>query len=242
MFGETRRPRASGEMERSTVPYPNGGSTGPPAGSANPQWQGGSRGAATIVIPSRFMKIRNVGKLNIVNDAAHSRSLFESIMMPELISALRDWTEAAGGGVLVGTAALSFHVRPRMSHDIDFLFIDDADIPTAIPGFSRISPVRLRHNRTGVEVTVVTPDAIQIPLEVAEEVDRMAIVSDGVRVVSESGLVALKLFRRSRQDEADIVASVKTDRVDLSTFPLSAERMAAFRELVEAAKTDPHPA
>src|SRR5207302_5181527 len=87
-----------------------------------------------------FMKIRNVGKMNIVNDTAHSRSLFESIMMPELISALRDWTEAAGGGVLVGTAALSFHVRPRMSRDIDFLFIDDTDIPTAVPGYSRISP------------------------------------------------------------------------------------------------------
>jgi hypothetical protein len=68
----------------------------------------------------------------------------------------------------IGTAALSFHVRPRMSHDFDFLFIDDTEIPTAVPGYSRISRVRLRHNRTGVEVTVVTPDAIQVPIEVAD--------------------------------------------------------------------------
>ncbi len=188
-----------------------------------------------------FMKIRNAGKMNIVNDAAHSRSLFESIMMPELISVLRDWTEAAGGGVLIGTAALSFHVRPRISHDIDFLFINDNDIPTAIPGYCRISPLRFRYNRTGVEVSVVTPDAIHVPLEVAEEVARTAMASDGVQVASESGLVALQLFRSSRQDEADIVALLKTGRVDLSSFPLSSALLSPFQELVEVAATDPHP-
>jgi len=31
-------------------------------------------------LPDSFMKLRNVGKMNILNDAAHSRSLFESIM------------------------------------------------------------------------------------------------------------------------------------------------------------------
>ncbi|MGC2415660.1 MAG: hypothetical protein WA459_23550 [Stellaceae bacterium] len=67
------------------------------------------------------------------------------------------------------------------------------------------------------------------------------IVSDGVSVASETGLVALKLFPRSRQDEADIVALIKTGRVDLSGFPLTAEIMPAFRELVDAAATDPHP-
>jgi hypothetical protein len=66
-------------------------------------------------------------------------------------------------------------------------------------------------------------------------------MSDGVRVASESGLVVIKLFRLSRQDEADIVALIKTDRVDVSGFPLPAEKMAAFRMLVEAAATDTHP-
>jgi len=53
--------------------------------------------------------------------------------------------------------------------------------------------------------------------------------------------VALRLLRRSRQDEADIVALIKTERVDLTDFPLPAEKMSAFRKLVEAAATDPHP-
>lgn len=98
-----------------------------------------------------------------------------------------------------------------------------------------------RHDRTGVDVNAVTPAAIQVPLEVAEEVARTAIMNDSVRVASESGLVALKLFRQSRQDEADIVALVKTGRADLSSFRLAPEKMSAFRDLVEVAATDPHP-
>lgn len=79
------------------------------------------------------------------------------------------------------------------------------------------------------------------PIEIAEEMALTAIVSDGVQVASEAGLVALKVFRRSRQDEADIIALIKTGRVDLSGFPLPPEIMSAFRELVEAAAMDPHP-
>lgn len=126
------------------------------------------------------MVIRNVRKMNTVNDAGHSRSLIESLMMPEVISALRDWTEAAAGEVLIGAAALSFHVRPRMTQDLDFLFLDGTT--NTVPGYSWISPVLFRHDRTGVEVNALTPAAIQVPLEVAEEVARTAMASDDVRV------------------------------------------------------------
>jgi hypothetical protein len=86
-----------------------------------------------------------------------------------------------------------------------------------------------------------TQAAINIPAEVADEVVLTAIMSDAARVASESGLVALKPFRRSRQDEADIIGLIKTGRVDLSVFPLSAKKMSAFRELVEVAQNGPHP-
>jgi hypothetical protein len=187
------------------------------------------------------MKVRNVGQMNTINDAAHSRSLIDSLMMPELISALTNWSRAGRGGVLIGGAALSFHVRPRMTQDIDILFLGDTRIPETVPGFSRISRAMFRHEQTGVEVNVVTPSEIQVPPEVAEEVAGTALVSDGVRVASEGALVALKLFRLSYQDRADIVALIKTGRVDLLSFPLPAEIMSAFRELLEAAATDPHP-
>jgi hypothetical protein len=187
------------------------------------------------------MKIRNVGEMNIVNDAAHSRSLFASIMMPELISALTAWIEAGGGGVLIGSAALSFHARPRFTQDIDFLFLDETTIPHSVSGYCRNQRGLYWHDESGVEVHIVTPAAIKVPLDVAEEIARTAIESDGLRVASESGLVALKLFRSSLQDQADIVALLKTGRVDLSSFPLVAEKMSAFRELVAVAAADPHP-
>jgi hypothetical protein len=187
------------------------------------------------------MKLRNISAMNRINDAAHSRSLIDSIMIHELIVALRDWTKADAGGALIGAVALSFHVRPRMTQDLDFLFLDETSAPDQVSGFSRITPVLFRHDRTGVDVNVLTPSAIRAPMEVAQEVARTAIVSDGVPVASERGLVALKLFRSSFQDRADIVALIKTGRVEFSGFRLSIEQMSAFRELVDAAATDRHP-
>ncbi len=187
------------------------------------------------------MKIRNVGALNSLNNAAHSRSLIDSIMMPEVISALRDWAKVGAGGVLVGTAALCFHVRPRMTQELEFLFLAEIDVPSILPGFDRIRPALFRHREAGVEVKIVTPATIEITIDVAQAVVRTATVSDGVRVASENGLVALKLFRLSRQDEADVIALLKTVRVDLLGFKLPPEGMAAFQTLVGIAATDPHP-
>src|SRR6266851_2667929 len=120
------------------------------------------------------MIIRNVVVMNSVNDPLHSRSLFESIMMLELISALRDWVATSGGGVLIGVAALSFHVRPRMTQELEFLFLDDKTVPDAVSGFSRIRPTLFRHTETAVEVNVVAPAALGVPMEIAKEVARTA--------------------------------------------------------------------
>jgi hypothetical protein len=82
--------------------------------------------------------------------------------------------------------------------------------------------VLFRDIRTGVEVNVVTPAAIHVPVEVAEEVARTTMLSDDVQVASEAGLVALKLVRLSYQDQAHIVAIIKTGGIDLSGFLCSA--------------------
>jgi hypothetical protein len=128
-----------------------------------------------------------------------------------------------------------------MTQDLDFLFLDNAAVRDTVSGSDQIDPALLRPHGSGIEVTLVTPAAMCVPPQVADEVARTAIVSDGLQVASESGLVALKLFRLSYQDKADIVALIKTGRVGLSGFSLPAEKMAAFRELVETAATDPHP-
>jgi hypothetical protein len=212
--------------------------------------------------------------MQTINDG--TRSLIESIMMPEVITALRNWAKAKAPSVLIGALALSYYVKPRFTQDIDFLFAKDADVPDSVPGFTRSSDLskarpagkartssaenlwfgksyppsadaRLGlakgfcHRRTGVEVNVITASSSNVPKEIVEQVIRSTTASNGIRVASAAGLVALKLFRFSAQDRADIVALSETRRVDLSGLPLPPEKLAAFEALVSEAKTDPHP-
>ncbi len=130
----------------------------------------------------------------------------------------------------------------RVSHRTSISYFSTA--PRHLPWSPDLTGSRPRcfgTPNTGVEVNVASPNAISVPTDIAKEVARTAMVSDGIRVASESGLVALKLFRKSYYDQGDIVALIKTGRVDLSGFPLAPENMAAFWELVEDAKTDPRP-
>jgi len=161
--------------------------------------------------------------------------------MPELIAALREWANSGSGGVLIGGLGLSYHVRPRFTQDIDFLFLEPTDAPEAIPGFYRTTSGIFEHLRTHVQVNIVSPSSMSVPEEIAEQVIVAATRSNRIRVATPSGLVALKLFRFSAQDCADIIALIKTGRVDLSGFPLPPEKLVAFDALVSEAKTDPHP-
>jgi hypothetical protein len=52
------------------------------------------------------------------------------------------------------------------------LFLDEAAIPDAAPGFNRISPTLFRHDATGIDVNVQTPAGIGVPKEIAEQVAR----------------------------------------------------------------------
>jgi hypothetical protein len=121
---------------------------------------------------------------------------------------------------------------------MDFLFLEPSDVPDGVDGFSRIGSC-FQHDRTRIAVDIFTPFSINIPRDVAEQVMGKVVLSDRIRVASASGLVALKLFRSSMQDKADIVALVKTGHVDLSGWPVSSEMLAAFEALVEVARTDP---
>ncbi len=51
-----------------------------------------------------------------------------------------------------------------------------------------------------------TPASLSIPLDVARETVRTALVDDGVKIASPSRLVTLKLYRLNSQDKADIAA------------------------------------
>lgn len=186
------------------------------------------------------MRLREITKMRTANDG--TRTLFESTMMPELTAALRDWQRAHTKGVLIGGLALSYHVRPRMTQDLDFLFLSSSDIPEKVPGFRRTRPHAFQHNKTHVEIELVTPDFVNVPREVAQKVFDTATVSNGIRVASATGLVALKLYRLSFQDKADIVALINSGLVsDLSEFGLPSDKMVSFEKLAAEAQDDPHP-
>lgn len=65
-----------------------------------------------------------------------------------------------------------------------------------------------------------------------------AVVHEGVKIVSPSGLIALKLGRLSFQDKADIVALINCCEIDLSEYPLSDDQLQSYEELVIEAKKD----
>lgn len=189
---------------------------------------------------SYILRLRKITKMKTSNDG--NRTLYESIMMPELVSTLKDWKKIDAKAVLIGGLALSYHVRPRMTQDLDFMFLSSEDIPDKVSGFKRIRPHAFQHNKTHVEIKLITPDFVNVPKKVVQNVFDTSIESDGINISSVSGLVALKLFRLSFQDKADIVALINSGKnIDLTNFELPSEKMNQFYDLVRDAKNDLQP-
>jgi hypothetical protein len=157
------------------------------------------------------------------------------------LTKLKSAPSGQAAGVLIGGLGLSYHCKPRYTSEIDLLFLEPADVPDALPGFARTTGGGFCHDRTRVQVNIATPSSIGVPQDVVEQVFLRGTLSNRLRVATPSGLVAIKLFGRRRvQDDADIVALVKTGRVDFSGWPLAPAMLAAFDGWVEIAKTDPH--
>ena len=184
------------------------------------------------------MKLRDLKKMQSHNDG--TRSLFESILVPEILSAFNDWKKSADTTkfVLIGGIALSFYVKPRYTEDIDVLFLAPADIPSDVKGFKHHRTGAFQHNKTHVEIEVVTPGVINIPQKVAQAVFSSAVTSDGLQVASAEGLIALKLFRFNRQDQADIeqLIAYKQSKVDLSVYNLPVECLDRYQSIIQTMK------
>lgn len=170
---------------------------------------------------------------NTANDEQLSRPLLESVIVPEITAAIKDWIGADVPGILIGGLALSFYGKPRYTADIDVLFVSDQDVPDDIPGFKRIRSHAFQHNKTHVEVEVLSARFLGIPDGLVKQVVNTAVESNGMKVASRSGLVALKLQRGELQDQADIDQLVKTGDVDLTPYSewLTDEQMAAFEKI-----------
>lgn len=181
------------------------------------------------------MRLRDLTKTRTINYG--HRTLMESVLYPEVVEALGQMRRNRwlASGVLIGDIALSFHVKPRTTQDIDVLFLTPESVPATIEGFRRHRNNAFEHIQTGVEVEVVTPTSINVSASLARAVFDTAIINDGIRVASASGIVALKLQRLHAIDEADIIQLIQTGSVDLSSFPLAADRLAEFARLKDRA-------
>jgi len=141
-------------------------------------------------------------KLNQSN--SNDRSLFESVVANEVLLALQDWTKISSNGVLIGGLALSYHIKPRHTQDIDMIYLTGDDIPETVTGFRKIRNHEFQHNQTHVEVEVLPANFIDQPQELVNRVIRTSLKINNTNIASANGLVALKLGRFSRQDQADI--------------------------------------
>jgi len=178
------------------------------------------------------MQLRDLIKMTGPNDGR--RTLAESIMVPELVVALRGWiADAANCGVLIGGVALSYYVKPRTTQVIDVLFLSGDEIPERVVGFKKTRASAFQHDHTHVEIEAITPQLVNADPALIARVIETAQPHDGIAVASPAGLVAMKLGRLSLVDRADVGLLIKYGVRDVSQFPLGAAQRRAFEELIE---------
>jgi len=180
------------------------------------------------------MRLRDLFSSNFINDG--SRSLFESILVPEVEKAFRTWKLNVDSSlyVLIGGVALSFYTKPRTTTDIDTLFGSSADIPKLIPNFKRHRSQAFQHNDTHVEIEVLTPENINVPKNIVDAIIKNANIIDGIRIATPSGLIVSKLGRFKLQDQADIEALVHSGGdIDLTPYDIPQEWQDRFDALLK---------
>lgn len=184
------------------------------------------------------MRLRDLIKMNGPNDG--TRTLFESVLPNEILVALRDWSQKVSEPVLIGGIALSYYTKPRATDDLDYLFLSDERIPPKVTKFKRVRDHAFHHEKTHVEIEVLTPSFLGISEDLVKQVYATAKVSDKVLVASPEGLVALKLQRGELQDYADIVALLKVLEINLNDWMdhLTDEQTKKFEELVMIAEKE----
>ena len=99
------------------------------------------------------------------------RTILESVMVPEIVSATRDWFYNNSDAILIGGLALSYWAKPRETGDIDVLFQSDAHIPATVAKFNRHRAHAFEHNDTGVEVEVLIYNKLSLKLGRSSPVD-----------------------------------------------------------------------
>jgi hypothetical protein len=173
--------------------------------------------------------LRNLSYASL--DSRGQHSIFKVVLSNEVEAALRDWP-IFKDAVLIGGLAVSFYTRPRVTTDADFLFISESSLPDFAEDFKKVRPHAFRHNRTHVEIEVLTPSFLSMPDSRAKQILRTSVLSEGIRVASAEGVVCSKLLRWSRRDQADISEIMNAVSGDLTTWSLSSLEKQRVQELL----------
>ena len=103
--------------------------------------------------------------------------------------------------------------------------------------FHQIGPHALEHKSTGIEIETLTPEFLKIDQQIVDTAIRSAEMSDGIRVLSREGLVALKLMRANNRDKGDIEAIIQAGGpVSLDEYKLTSEQRQVYQALAEIVK------
>ena len=161
-------------------------------------------------------RFRDLSKMNYSNDG--TRTLIESIIVPEICSALNDIKyNKLENYCIIGGLALSYYVKPRMTIDIDILFLDLSDIPDRLNNFKK-------HRKSAFQF-------IDIPYDIAKKIIKSSNKVEDFNIASPSGLVVSKLFRFSRQDQADIENLIIECDIDISEYNLSEIEVEKYKRI-----------
>jgi hypothetical protein len=168
--------------------------------------------------------------MNSINNSV--KTLFKSIVVTDIIQALIDWNNNFHGNwILIDSVAVGYHIKPKVTKEIDILFSSRQDIPCKVTGFKRTRLCAFQHTITQIEV--ITSEFIKnLPNDVVQKVSETAIVSNNIKIASPSGLVTLKLHRMNRFDEDDICDLIKTGKVDLIGWPISPDKLEIYYNIV----------
>jgi hypothetical protein len=190
-----------------------------------------------------------ISDINVPRWSVPASTLTEAALVREVVTALRDWQRAAPPefrGVLIGGMARAFYAPPRYTQDVDIAFADEG--PTDPPeGFRKHRQGAFEHAKTGVEIEIVTPDAVGLPASLFRAVVDTAVVVDGVSIASLEGLIALKLAsaegnpKRELRDHSDVLEMLEANPTfaeeRMADWNLSHEQSRALAKLLAVARS-----
>lgn len=172
-----------------------------------------------------------------------SRSLYDSILVPEVEHALKVWTKSQPDSkvVLIGGIAFSYYAKPRATTDVDLLFLSEDDIPVTVSGMKRISNLGFREDKTHVEVDACGPRVLsKVPSSILKKVFHTSrgLPDAKIRIATPEGLIALKLYTNRLKDEADIIELLKACSVSMKGWPISGKERTKLLALTRKAKQE----